>query len=93
MNEKIKNLKIIPVAYVYDLKGIIFIIEIKTDGKIQYAEVLPPKYEITERFSKNLLISAITKHNYIPYKGKIYPFENYRENLKLLQEKLIKKKK
>ena len=92
MNKKNENLKIIPTAYVYDLRGIIFILEIKTNGKIEYAEVLPPKYEIMEKFSKDLLISAITKHNYISYscKDSFYIYENYKKKLKLLREKLLK---
>ena len=86
--KKTNIIDIKPVAYIKSIIGIEFIIEIKKDKKNTYAMVLPINYEIKEEYPKYLVASAIAKHDYIPYEGESYSYDEYKDGLKSLAKKL-----
>jgi len=85
-----KNIRINPVAYLNDLSGVNFVLEINKGGKKSYAMVIPPDYKIISERDESLLVSAVVNHYFIPYDGKVYS-EEYVEKIKMLAEKLSKK--
>lgn len=91
MANKFGQTKIIPMAYGRDFAGVEFIVKIEKNEKITYSRVLPPNYEIKEEYSESLLMSAITKYDFIPYQGEIYFNQEYKEKLKSLQRELLKR--
>lgn len=88
--EEVKEMKIKPIAYIDDLSGVKVIIEINRDEKKSYTMVIPPSYEMGDEYDDSLPISAVTGHYFTPYEGESYPYEEYKEKLNLLAEKLSK---
>lgn len=64
MNDKTR---VRPAAYLKDLSGIKFIIEIIRGEKKTYALIVPPEYEIGSEADESLLVSAVASHYFIPY--------------------------
>lgn len=89
--EQLKQVKVTPMAYAKDFSGIEFIVKIEKDKKTSYSQVLPPDYEIKEEYPESLLMSATTKHDFIPYQGETYSYREYKEKLKSLQKELLGK--
>ena len=77
------------IAYLLDLPGTKFIIQIKKDKEENYYFVLPPDYQIDKSYKidKTIVNSAILKHSYIPF-GKVIETENIAQSLKDLAKKL-----
>lgn len=88
--KKYEEVKIKPIAYIDDLSGVKVIIEINRDEKKSYTTVVPPNYEMGDEHDDSLPISAVTRHYFTPYEGESYPYEEYKEKLNLLAEKLSK---
>jgi|GEM_PF-6721478 len=80
-NEKYDGTTIRPVAYLKDLYGAKFVIEITKGDKKSYALVVPPYYEIVDDGDESLLISAVTGHYFTPCETESFPYEESKDKL------------
>lgn len=85
---KYEEVEIKPIAYINDLSGFKFIIEINRNGKRSYSMIVPPNYELSAEHDESLPASAITGHYFTSYQGEFFAYEGYKEKLNLLVKKL-----
>ena len=77
-----------PVAYLKDLYGVKFVVEISKDDKKSYALVFPPLYEILNEGDESLLISAVAGHYFTPFDEEIFSYEDSKSKLISLNKKI-----